>query len=155
MSWFSKRTQEKPEDVVEYRIGFCCEDQHPQSRQSFSRGQLLGDSSRREICRRCGKLSYPSVVRVIQGSHLYEGWFSAEWVSGSYVDLTTEFVRYLDEDSNVKLSDEILTKIKVRAARDMTRQISNEELPTYSLGLQDGETMTALWLLGEIQKETK
>lgn len=59
------------------------------------------------------------------------------------------------EDSHIKVSDEILTKLKVRAVRDMTRQISTEELQTYSLGLQDGETMTALWLLGEIQKETK
>ena len=59
------------------------------------------------------------------------------------------------EDPRAKLSDEILSKLKVRAVRDMTRHIATEDLTTYTYGLQDGETMTALWLLGEIQKETK
>ena len=146
MSWFwqKKEVKETPEipDTIEYASGFACGDGHAR----FYNGENLTSGIR--ICPECGKTSTPCVVKAVW-KHNPDSPLFNNWVDH------LEFVRYLDEDSNVKISDEILTKLKVRASRDMTRQISNEELPTYSFGLQDGETMTANWLLEEIQKESE
>lgn len=149
MSWF-KPVPPKPEPEVIYRIGFACANGHV---QSVSWKQSI-ESEKEEVCLTCGLRSGVAVIKRTFEPYLV-GFFAKRWITNSWSSMTDEFVRYLDEDSNVKLSEEILTKLKVRATRDMTRQISTEELHTYSLGLQDGETMTALWLLGELQKETK
>ena len=143
MSWF-KLVPPKPEPEVIYIIGYACANGHV---QSVSWHQFI-ESEKEEVCLTCGLRSGAAVIK-----RTFEPYLVGFFVKRS--SMTDEFVRYLDEDSNVKLSEEILTKLKVRAARDMTRHISTEDLHTYSFGLQDGETMTALWLLGEIQKETK
>lgn len=149
MSWF-KPSPPKPDPKITYRIGFACANGHV---QSVSRHQFIG-SDEEEVCSTCGLRSGVAVIKRTFKPRLI-GLFRTTWATDAWSEYSDEFVRYLDEDSGVKLSDETLAKLKVRASRDMTRQISNEGLPTYSLGLQDGETMTALWLLGEIQKETK
>ena len=148
MSWFWQKKEQKKEieapvpDTIEYASGFACKNGHAHCYN----GDVLTSGTR--ICPKCGELSVPCVAKAIWKHNP-----SSRYL-GNRVD-HLEFVRYLDEDSSVKVPDETLAKLKVRAARGMTRQISTEELQTYSLGLQDGETMTALWLLGEIQKETK
>jgi hypothetical protein len=146
MSWFwpKKEVEETPEtpDEIEYASGFACKNGHAHCYN----GEVPTSGTR--VCPRCGEISVPCVAKAIW-KHNPSNRYHQKWVD------SLEFVRYLDEDSSVTVSDEILTKLKVRAARDMTRHIATEDLTTYTYGLQDGETMTALWLLGEIQKETK
>jgi hypothetical protein len=149
MSWF-KPSPPKPDPEITYRIGFACANGHV---QSVLRHRFIG-SDEEEVCSTCGLRSDVAVIKRTFKPRLI-GLFRTTWVTDAWSEYSDEFVRYLDEDPRIKLSDEILTKLKVRAARDMTRHIATEDLTTYTYGLQDGETMTALWMLEEIQKETK
>ena len=98
MNWKWKETPPKPEDFVEYRTCFACGKGHIQAINRWpdeSRiNPLIGE---KEVCKRCGEVSLPAVARVTWGSHLFKGYLTQEWIPGSGVDMTQEFIRYLKE----------------------------------------------------------
>jgi len=148
MSWFE--TPQKPESTVEYRSGFSCRKGHVQSVS----WKQIATSGVEEVCKECGLTSRPAVIRRTFESYLVRFLGRKKWITDSFSSHTDEFVRYLDDPKD-SISNEIVSKLKARAVRPMNDQIPPNELPTYSAGLQDGETITAQWLLEEIKQETK
>lgn len=154
MSWFHKVIPPKPDDLVEYRPGFACEDGHPQSIQSWPLEQdINAKNGHTEVCRQCGKTSYPAVTRQTWGSHLVEHLFSFEWLCGSWSDSKVEFVHYLDKGDKVILSDDTVAKLRQRAVRTLAT-VGAEEVSAYQKGLLDGETLTAQFVLDRVTEET-
>jgi hypothetical protein len=157
MSWFWEKKEEirppKPDDLVEYHIGFSCDQGHCHwiQGQGEDKNDFVGQEL---VCYKCGNRAIPSVVKstreYVWGNYRWAR-YAPEWHPSLLG--TDEFVRYLDKDT--RLSDETISSLKERAARDLTRVVPPEEIGTYSMGLQDGETMAAQYVLGAIQEESK
>ena len=149
MSWLRKNTPPKPEDEVEYKLGFACENGHSRvlAHPGTTIRSVLWDE---QICPICGEKSFPSVVRRIQGSRLVKGIFFDYWIQ-PWDCVTYEFVRFLDEDT-VRLSEETVARLKDFAKRTFLDTDDDANL-SYKNGLHDGVSMAAQYVLGEIKEE--
>lgn len=150
MSLFRRSTSPKPEDEIEYKLGFACENRHGRvlAHSGATIRSVLWDE---QICPTCGEKSFPSVTRRVQGSRLVEGIFFDHWIQ-PWDCVTYEFVRFLDEDT-VRLSEETVARLKDFAKRTFLDTDDDESL-SYKNGLHDGVSMAAQYVLGEIKEET-
>jgi hypothetical protein len=57
-----------------------------------------------------------------------------------------------EASDEMRISDEVVDALKRRASRDFS-EVPPAELETYQKGLKDGETMTAQYVLGEVEEE--
>jgi hypothetical protein len=149
MSWFwTKEIPTKPEDIVQYKIGFACEAGHCQS--TNQEPYAIEDYSRsNQICLACGWKSFPSVIKETTG-HCWQRvpFSSCYWGRKAS---TYEFVRFLDEDT-VRLEEETVATLRRYAARKFQESDENADL-SYQKGLNDGTIMTAKYVLGELKEE--
>jgi hypothetical protein len=150
MSWFKKTIPPKPADEIEYGLGFACEGGHCQDLRPFDT-LIRSVQWEEQICTDCGEKSFPAVVKMTQGSHLYEGRFDTCWVV-SYEDVTKEFVRFLDEGT-VRIPDETVARLQDFAARTFAEVDADPEI-SYKNGLHDGASMAAQYVLGELKEES-
>lgn len=150
MSWIWQDTPPKPEDKIEYSLGFACEDEHCPAFVVLDT-PIESVCNKERICRVCGEKAFPSVVKRIQSSHLCQGFLYNFWMY-SYTDVTFEFVRFLDEDT-VRLPDETVSRLKDFAARSFANVDEDAEV-SYKNGLHDGASMAAQYVLGELKEES-
>jgi len=152
MSLFWRTIQPpKPEDIVQYRIGFACKNGHCQTlyKANSHLHEILGFE---QVCQYCGAKSFPSVIARIQSSHFWKGMFCRGWwVRDSYADVTCEFVRFLKEDT-VRLEEEIVDTLRRYASRKFQESDEDADM-AYQKGLNDGTIMTAKYVLGELKEE--
>lgn len=164
MNWFWKKKElptmpPKPEDRIEYGLGFACEHGHCQSWQhaGATTRSVLWDE---QICKVCGEKSFPSVI--CQTVSPWWNPYLEMWVFGSSpfwhisdVDgslYTRKFVRFLKEET-VRLSDEIVDRLKTFAERKFA-DVDDDSDISYKNGLHDGVSMAAQYVLGELEEET-
>ena len=143
MSWFWKKKEvpPKPADLVEYRIGFACQEQHPHWVQN--QGEPVFFYKEKElICPMCGEKSYPSVLRVT---------FDMSGMFSRIKD--AEFVRFLDKEDSIWLDERAVSTLRKYAARSYQESDSDPDV-AYQKGLHDGTIETAKFVLGELKEKT-
>ena len=58
----------------------------------------------------------------------------------------------VSEEDEMKISDEMVASLEERAKRGFS-EVPPTEFETYKKGLKDGETLTAQYVLGEVEEE--
>ena len=142
MSWFWKKKEvpPKPADLVEYRIGFACQEQHTHWVQNQVK-PVFFYKEKELICPMCGEKSFPSVLRVT---------FDMSGMFSRIKD--AEFVRFLDKEDSIWLDERVISTLRKYAARPYQESDSDPDL-AYQKGLHDGTIETAKFVLGELEED--
>jgi len=147
MNWFwkkKKEEQDKPEDEIEYYACFSCENGHCQDYKIET--DYVPLLNKIEVCEKCGESSFPSVCKVTKTHVLRLG--------RCWVPRRSEgtFVRFLDNEDEVTLSEESVTYLKKLSGREFA-DADKDSSASYKNGLTDGCTMTAQYVLRELKDE--
>ena len=152
MSWFWKKKEvpPKPEDRIEYQIGFSCRAGHVtwvcDKNKYFS--DVLGEKM---ACSVCGGEALPAIIKIQTEYRLRYVRFVGEFWGEDKPSY--KFVRFLDKEDSIWLDERVISTLRKYAARPYQESDSDPDV-AYQKGLHDGTIETAKFVLGELEEKT-